>query len=150
MNGRVFHTCVAATGKERPPMVAQCTRGMIRSAVDSPCQPHDEIRRPDTTVPDYWGTWRPALPAWSLSSRGKPSQCSSRTNGVTWSNLIQPQFSCTGPPGLINSIWHGRSWDSASASANYFRQSLTQFTIGVSRICLVEHSMYGAGLSNHQ
>jgi len=35
LDGRVFHTCAATTGKARPPMVAQWTRGMMRSAVDA-------------------------------------------------------------------------------------------------------------------
>jgi len=56
LDRRVFHTCAAATGKTQPPKVAQRTRGMMRSTpsaatVDTPCQPHDELR--DTTVPHY-------------------------------------------------------------------------------------------------
>jgi len=51
LDRRVFHTCAAATGKVRPPIVAQRTREMMRSAVyaaavDSLRQPH-EIRRQD-------------------------------------------------------------------------------------------------------
>jgi len=57
LDGRVLHTCAAASGKARPPMVAQRTRGMMSTSsaadVDSPHQSHDKIRRQDTTVPDH-------------------------------------------------------------------------------------------------
>jgi len=56
-------------------------------------------------------------------------------------------FRCAGPPEPISSIRHGRPWDSASASASYFRHPRhVQCVGGFNRICSVEHSMYGAGL----
>jgi len=43
LDGRLFKTFAAATGKARPPMVSRRTRGIMSSAVDSLCQPHEGI-----------------------------------------------------------------------------------------------------------